>query len=312
MALILSNDDLTLYKSWMKNIFLAYGVKDGGDPEYLYWKSQYQTVKQACKNIIDTIVNLKFETDNYQPAATAIEYLSNSNGYYRVPGDGKTEYWLKPKQVAQFIAYFCFEHKIYWDDAVHTKYELDYFKKTELGAALWKADCFISQQNDLRAKQAKLDAKHDKMLATDNTTSTPKAPRAASSNNGPAKSGRTISLQNCAGLVSAQKEVPSAYKMLFIQGEWTSPKKTTPRIFVTPNNGVSPLKVNLGSGQGFDDCVLMFDDITKANAFLAQCLDLRTDVINLTLRKQTTDPNGYFRVNTQFGEAFIKAARLGE
>ena len=56
----------------------------------------------------------------------------------------------------------------------------------------------------------------------------------------------------------------------------------------------------------------MFDDIAEANAFMAKCLDLRTDVINLTLRKQTTDVNGYFKVSTQFGEAYIKAARLGE
>ena len=151
------------------------------------------------------------------------------------------------------------------------------------------------------------------MATGSETTATPKAPRATSSSTGgAAKSGRTISLQNCVGLVSPDKKHPNVYKMLFIQGEWTSPKKTTPRIFVTPNGGSAPLKVNLGSGQGFDDCVLMFDDIAEANAFMAKCLDLRTDVINLTLRKQTTDVNGYFKVSTQFGEAYIKAARLGE
>jgi len=39
-------------------------------------------------------------------------------------------------------------------------------------------------------------------------------------------------------------------------------------------------------------------------------------VQNLTVVKQSTSKkgvqNGYFRVNTEFGEAFINAARLGE
>ena len=59
------------------------------------------------------------------------------------------------------------------------------------------------------------------MMATGSeTTATPKAPRATSSSTGgAAKSGRTISLQNCVGLVSPDKKHPNVYKMLFIQGE---------------------------------------------------------------------------------------------
>ena len=72
------------------------------------------------------------------------------------------------------------------------------------------------------------------------------------------------------------------------------------------------LKVNLSSGQGFDDCVLYFDDLQKANEFMLKCANIApSKVQNLTTRKQTTDQNGYFRVNTQFGEALIKASRLG-
>lgn len=170
----------------------------------------------------------------------------------------------------------------------------------------------MSQQTALLNK-ATADANKVVDTSTDASTSTGTRTRAANTGNGGGTQ-RTISLQNCGGLVSSTKEVPSVYKMLFIQGEWLQPKKTTPRIYVTPNvAGQSTLKVNLSSGQGFDDCVLYFDDLDKANEFMSKCGNINpTKVQNLTLRKQTTDPNGYFRVNTEFGEAFIKAARLGE
>lgn len=170
-----------------------------------------------------------------------------------------------------------------------------------MGKALWDFRCFVSQEPDT------------------NKVSAPKTstPRAASTNVGSGatttSSGSKLNLSNAGGLLSQQKEILNVSDMYWIDGQFTNPGKTKPRLHVSPFNQSSPLTVKYGSGQGFDDCVLFFDDINKAAEFMTKANAAKpSSVSSLSLKRRKTDTNGYFKVNTQFGEAYIAASKLHE
>ena len=98
-------------------------------------------------------------------------------------------------------------------------------------------------------------------------------------------------------------------------GEFNPKGKTSPKIHVSPQGKSSntPLPVKFTSGQGANDCILYFDDLTAANDFKTKCdANLPSNVAFLKVKKLPTDPNGYVKVSTNYGEAWIKASRLHE
>ena len=101
--------------------------------------------------------------------------------------------------------------------------------------------------------------------------------------------------------------------MYWIDGEFVNPGKTKPRLHVSPYMLSGTLPVKYGSGQGFDDCILFFDDYNKAVEFMNKALsNLPSNVKTLGIKRQRTDSNGYFKVITNCGEAYIKASKLHE
>lgn len=190
----------------------------------------------------------------------------------------------------------CQKCTIFWDDSTHTKQELDYFMRTKLGRALWNFRCFTTQSPDT-VKVSGING------------------GSGSTASGQTGSGHTLYLSNAGGLTTKQKVLFNSKYAYWVCGEWTSgPAKTKPRIHVSPQDQPSPLKVKFNSGQGYNDCILFFEDPNQADAFKVACESVMptNTVTNLSVKKVQTDPNGYFEVETNCGKAFIKAIKLHE
>jgi len=317
-----STADIKKCQRWFQYIFVPFS-KSVDNAKYVAYSWEVDNVRRSCERIMDVLKNRIFDMEVNGATDQAFKQLSQTTFKINpeIPNsDADNLYTITVNLMVGFLSYICLTNHIFWDDTSHSEYEKDYFIKTKFGKALWGANCFMSQQNALLQKGL-ANANKDLNLGNSDTQTRTRS----ASTGGAAKTQRTISLQNCVGLVSGTKETLNVSHALFIKGDWVaSGKTTTPRIFVNPSPTAGSkfhkgdiLTVCLGSGQGFDDCVLFFDDLNKANEFMLKCGNLNpASVQNLTVVKQSTSKkgvqNGYFRVNTEFGEAFINAARLGE
>ena len=152
----------------------------------------------------------------------------------------------------------------------------------------------------------KLKVPNTKVSST--TSTTPKTPRATGTS-----AGHTLYRNNAGGIIGTSKEILNGTYVYCIVGEFVNPGKTKPRIHVSPQNQAAPLKVKFNSGQGHNDCILYFESKIEAEAFKTICdQNLPSSVANLSVKKMTTDPNGYVKVDTNYGQAYIKASKLHE
>lgn len=100
--------------------------------------------------------------------------------------------------------------------------------------------------------------------------------------------------------------------------------KNTPNAFVTPikTQGTGTIikvsksqaeNVMMGSGNGYTDCKLWFDNKNVADAFLLKVQGkYGSKFTNIHVAQAKADANGYFEVSTEFGNALIKANKLNE
>lgn len=303
----LDSEELALGNKWLKTIFFP-AVNNGNiDSNYLAFPTYSSVIGRlanACQEIYKFITSLKWDTGN--DLEGYIELLNKSNARYKIDPNGYDEpsntYKFSTSQICRIIANLCAKCEIFWDDTQHTPEELRYFIATPMGKALWDFRCFISQEPDTI-----------KVKASSNTPSTTRTTTPSSGGSGSSSSGSNLNLSTAGGLVSQTKEILPVSDMFWIDGQFVNPGKTKPRLHVKPFNGGSTLAVSYGSGQGYDDCVLFFDDYNKANDFMAKAAaNLPSNVSSLSIKRQKVDPNGYFKVNTQYGEAYIKASKLHE
>lgn len=304
----LDSDELMIANRWLKTIFFPI-VNGNFDRSYLGYRT-YSTssVTGACTRIYEFITKLLWDTNN--DLESDIERLAKGYTVYKIDPKGEDNgaqdcpntYTITKNQVCRFIANLCAKCEIFWDDTQHTPEELRYFIATPMGKALWDFRCFVSQEPDVV-----------KVKTPSASTGTTRSASSSSSSSSSASSGSKLNLQNAGGLLSQTKEVPPVSDMYWIDGEFVNPGKTKPRLHVKPFNQPGPLTVSYGSGQGFDDCVLFFDDYSKATDFMNKALsNMPSNVRSLGVKRQRTDGNGYFKVSTQFGDAYIKASKLHE
>lgn len=300
----LTADETLTANLWFKTVFFPYAKDDKTQPSAVvnYW---YESeIRTACKELYKTILENIWDTqgilDQYLNYFKVTEFLRNpadpSEGTYSISG----------KDVANFIANLCSKQGIYWDDSIHTSYELEYFKKTILGKALWNFNCFVSQED-------KSTRKLNTTLSTPGTSTTKATtPNPTGTSTTSTGSGHTLNLSNAGGVVSI-KVMAQNSDVYWIGGSFVNAGKTQPRLHVSPQGQSAPLKVKYGSGQGYNDCLLYFDSLTDANDFYNKAIQkMPSNVSSLMIKKVKADPNGYFLVNTEFGEAAIKASKLHE
>lgn len=298
----LTPEELAIGNKWLKTIFFPC-VKQGTTEYLSYDWQEFETV-DACKviyqAIIDRLLDTKGIIDQALVTLANIKYLNNPNNGNNAVGD---VYDLKMSLLSAIFANICARKEIFWDDSEYTSFELDYFKKTKFGEALWNFRCFVSQEpNKIKVATPKA------------TATTPKTKTAASSaaTNNTTSASHTLYRNNAGGIIGTTKSILNT-KMYYIVGEFNPKGKTSPRIHVSPQNQTAPLKVKYTSGQGFNDCMLYFDDSTVANDFKAKCeANLPSNIAFLAVKTTAPDPNGYVQVDTQYGKAWIKAKKLHE
>ena len=302
----LTPDELQLGNVWLKTIFFA-AVRDNFNPDYLEYTGYKDEVIAGCKSVYDLIAKKAWDTtDTLYKAAIKNHYLDYVN--YR-DGAGAA-YKLNSKLLCRILANMCQKANVLWDDGSHSPQELEYFKKTEFGAALWEFYCFVSQ--DPSETKLKINTNSTTRSSSSSSSST----SSSSSSSGGSGAGHTLYRSNCGGLVGNAKETGISQengRVFWIGGEFVKAGKTQPRIHVSPQDSSSPLTVKFNSGQGYNDCVLYFKSRAQCQAFLDICNQNKPATVqSLQMKQCWEDSNGYCEVHTQYGNAYILAKKLHE
>ena len=242
----------------------------------------------------------------------AINIIAN---YSIEPFDGGRNFRFKPEAVAKAVVYMAELVSIYWDETVHTPYEIDAFKKTMLGSAVYKYGRYISAIKPPKATKASSSASTSTTTSGGtgtSATSTASGPQNGYKSSGP-QSGNVRDLQGNPGdKVTADTNL--IYKII---ADKTG--KNTPNVFIKP---LSPSgatgntnKIFISSGNAYADCTCYFDDPNEAQAFLDKIIAagrVPANIQNIRVVKMKADPNGYFLVGTEFGVVAVSAKTLNE
>lgn len=257
----------------------------------------------AAKTVTDEII---YKTFKFFDVDKALEDLAQYP-FIANPRKNNGPSIQRSKEVlAAYLANFCAERKIYWDDVTtnRTTYEMDQYKQSVFGGALWDYECFVSQQVARLSNPAK-----------PSRTSAPRTPGQPPKNNyksSGAQSGKARALIGTPG----QKEMLTAAVMYKIidAGAKTSGGKEL-RAYIKPlearGDAGGTNKVFVGSSTGYTDMTCCFDDLQKANAFAA-ALANKANNPNLKVVKMSLDKNGYYGIGTECGDCYVAAVKLNE
>lgn len=291
-------------KRWLAIVTVAGGLRNDssigsiGDVRF----------KTFATDICDELVNRNFNIiDN---SIRQISYYG-----FSVPGSGKTKH-LKPEQIAKCIVYMAEQVQLYWDDTIRTPYEIDEFKKSYLGNAVYTYGRYISAIQD---KPTRSRASSTSAAATSGTAGTNNGqPKNGYKQSGP-QSGNVRDLLDLNGGVGTpgNKIFANGSYIYKIVGDKTG--SNTPNVFIKPlsSSGAAGKtnKIFISSGNGYTDCTCYFDDPNEAQDFLDKINQnnrVPNNVANLRVVKLKADPNGYFLVGTEFGAVAISAKTLNE
>ena len=289
-------------KKQMRYFLIAGGLQSPKANESLPHSFNYGSYIDSSKIICDELVNRDFAN---------IDSTLKTVGRYMPTA--RNERTPKPEVIAKMIVYAAELLQLYWDDTLKTPYEVDEFKKTLLGDAVYKYGRYISAIQDKPARASRSAA------SAGGTTSTNTAPQNGYKNSG-AQSGNVRDLQDLNGGpgVPGQKVLAGGKFIFRIVGD-NPQSKNVPNAFIKP---LSPSgaagttnKVFISSGNGYTDCTCYFDDEVDAQEFLDKIIAagrVPANISNMRVVKRNADPNGYFIVGTEFGRCAISAKTLNE
>ena len=260
-----------------------------------YW-GYHEEAAAICKEI-------KFRNFDFPALDKAFSTLANSSRFTELRGNDSK--MLNSTQLADIIANFCAEQEIYWDDinTDRTTTEMEVYRSSILGRACWEFGCFLSQQ------AAKADKKSRTKPSTPRVAGT--APKSGYKSSGP-KSGFIGGL---IGEPGEKIKLPTSNPVFVIVAESTKTK--TQFVFVDPLAYKADVnKVRIGDPSGYSACKLFFDTIPAAEAALDKInkgsFTMPAEVTGFKIYKQSVDTNGYFKIETEIGPAYIKASKLNE
>ena len=292
-------------KAWMHDVMVIAGVlpKSQRTTNEIYFTYYSSMPTTAAIKICDELVNRDF--------ANIDDSINKLSGYRFIPNftqNSAKKY--SAETIAKAIVYMAECFNLYWDDTIRTPYEIDEFKKTLLGNAVYTYGRYIS-------------AIKDKTTRTRASTSTTKAASAAPQN-GYKQSGPQSG--NVRGLMGNPGEKVFADGPISYRIEGDKLQSNTPRVFIKPLTASGAIgnsnKIYISSGNGYTDCTCFFDDPNEAQKFLDKILPDVTKLIqekraitgitNLHVAKVKSDPNGYFLVDTEYGTCAVSAKTLNE
>lgn len=282
-------------KSWLHDVTLAAGIRQTNlRSDAVRFQQDFRAAAQAA---CDELINRNF--DNID---SSIRKLAGYSFNVSLTSSRSTHY--KPEQVAKCLVYMAELTQLYWDDTVRTPYEIDEFKKTLLGAAVYKYGRYISAIQDRKSRSSS-------SAGSAGGKASGGAPQNGYKQSGP-QSGNVRDLQ------MPQKVLANTSLIYKIVGD-NPQSKNTPNVFIKPLSAAgaegSTNKIFISSGNGYTDCTCYFDDPNDANTFLNKVLAsnrVPSNVTNLRVVKSKADPNGYFLAGTEFGTVAISAKTLNE
>ena len=336
MAEILPQDKITEAKAWLHDVFIWGGL--ASTPKravsmdkyrYMYGTSadnfrndpkdpSSKKYRDAAKTVCACIKNRQVETQRFLAFDKAIELLSQCHflpDLTALRGNVKES----AETLCKFIAWFCNENNLVYDNKNTSVEEMKQIKNTLIGKTLW--------DNFLYAKDAIPELNTNKgsssTSSTSSSTSSSSATTASSDTGTPqattvkqgGAAGHTLYRNNARGILTTGKltNISNTGAVYWIKGEWTTPRSTDPKLHVKPQWAHTPLYVDYGSGQGYNDCILYFASEGAARNFLGLAdAHKPNSVKRLYIRTCSEDKNGYVEVETEFGNAYIKASKLHE
>lgn len=300
MAKKLTSVELTWKQPVLHDIFEAGGLLKR--PVRTSGKNRVAIVgrESAAKIICDEI---SFRNFDFHKTDLALGHLANYVSFMPLHDRSKIK-TLTEKQLANIIAAFCAEQEIFWDDinTHRTTVEMDTYRKSYLGAACWDFKCFLSQQAT------------KKPATSSSRASTPRVagagPKSGYKSSGP-KSGEIKGLIGKPG----EKIIFGGITNLAVIC-CTSSKPKGQYVFIDPVAIKADInKVKLGDPSGYTSCKLFFDSVSTAETaieIIKRDMTIPEHITDFVIKKQPADPNGYFKVDTEVGPAYIKASKLNE
>ena len=291
-------------KRQIRYILIAGGIQSKKANEDLPYSFNYTQYLDAAKVVCDELVKRDF-ADIDSALRTMHSYAPTRRGESRFKAEG----------FAKAIVYAAELLELYWDDTLKTPYEIDEFKKTMLGDAVYRYGRYISAIQDKPARAPR--ASSNSAGGSGSTTAT--QPQNGYKSSG-AQSGNVRDLRDLnGGPGTPGQKVTAAGKYIFrIIGD-NPQSKNIPNVFIKPLSASGATgntnKVFFSSGNGYTDCTCYFDDENDAQDFLNKILAagrVPANISNPRVVKRNADPNGYFLAGTEFGMCAISAKTLNE
>ena len=332
MADLLPQNKIAEAKAWLHDVFIWGGLvttpKRAVPTEnyrYMYgthsdnYRLNEPKYREAAQIICSCIKNRQAETKRFLAFDNAIQTIAPC---HFLPDLSATRGNVRegPDTLCAFIAWFCASNNLVYNNKNTSVEEMKQIKNTLIGKTLWDNYLFAvgntpeNRPADTKATIGGSSVQQDSNTAAQQTASsngiaTPTTP----STGGPA--GHTLYRRNAAGILTTGKltGISNNNYVYWIGGEFVKPGKTEPKLHVKPQYSSTPLKVNYGSGQGYNDCILYFASEGAARNFMGIAdASKPSSVKSLRIKKIGEDKNGYVEVDTEFGNAYIKASKLHE
>ena len=301
-------------KAWMHDLLVLAGIRTN-DQRKIYTNSfaRYgnKPVKEA-QQVCDELINRDFANID-----SSIERLSYYHFLPSLTNECNNKKY-KPVDIAKAIVYTAELLNLYWDDTIRTPYEIEEFKKTILGDAVFKYGRVISAIPDKSTKTAKNKTASTAGSSSASTTTASSGPQNGYKSSGP-QSGNVRDLQDLNGGqgIPGAKVTASGQFIYKIIADKVG--KNTPNVFIKPLSASGETagtnKIFISSGNGYTDCTCYFDDPNDAQAFLDKIIQnnrVPSNIVNLRVVKMNADSNGYFLVGTEFGTVAVSAKTLNE
>lgn len=293
-------------KRQIRYILIAGGLQSKQPAEDLPYSFNYTPYLDAAKVICDELVNRDFNDIN-SALNTMHSYAPIRRGESRFKAEG----------FAKAIVYAAELLELYWDDTLKTPYEIDEFKKTMLGDAVYRYGRYISAIQDKPTRAPRAASSTAGSSTGGSTTAT--QPQNGYKSSG-AQSGNVRDLRDLnGGPGTPGQKVTAAGKYIFrIIGD-NPQSKNIPNVFIKPLSASGATgntnKVFFSSGNGYTDCTCYFDDENDAQDFLNKIIAagrVPANISNPRVVKRNADSNGYFLAGTEFGMCAISAKTLNE
>ena len=285
-------------KAWFHDMAVLAGLIKNQRSGIAYWtflRQNAASVVQSCSELCTELIERNFtNVDN------ALKILDNKTSNIDFSGNGRN-FSASKEDIAKYLVYMAQELDLVWDDTFRTPYEIEDFKKTILGEAVYRYGQVASMQTTASAGTTR--------------TTTPKAPGTPPKNDyksqGPQSS-------NARDLISqpGQKQTLTG-RIYKIVGSSPTATATTPSVFIRPldkagdKNGTN--KVFFGVAQGYKTMTCYFTDHVVADTFLQKCLTVApANITNLHVVATHADRKGYFEIGTEFGPCYVAAQKMNE